>query len=313
MPRWLLLSTLCAVAIAGACYLATEADSALFLGGFQQLSMQVAGQQRTYLMLRPAASGRLPTVLYLHGFASSAEKMRNTKFGPLGASEGFVTVLPDGLDGIWNVFPPGVRYRNPRRYGWQVSGTTGGADVAFIKQLVGDLIARGIADPSRVYLGGVSLGGFMTLRMACVAPELFAAVGVVLSSMPDPEGQVCHPSKSLPLVMINGTADEDVPYAGGMTRGDFSVWGTDRTLAFFRNLNGCTDAAERSEVPQTGWGAAQPIVVQRWTACTRAPVVLYAVVGGGHRTPGTPGAFDGGFDAPQALWDFFRDKRASNN
>jgi polyhydroxybutyrate depolymerase len=301
-----LLSTIaCALTILGGFYFATNARSVRSPAGIQQVSMQVAGQKRTYIMIRPRDSKPLPTVLFLHGRYGSAEKMLRTGFGQIGDREGFVTVFPNGIAGEWNVFPPGVP--NPVQ--------AIGADTEFIKQLVTDLVARGIADPNRIFMSGISFGGFMTLRMACVAPELFAAIGVVLASMPDADGQDCHPSKPLPLVMVNGTADRTVPYAGGRTPAGFGVWGTDRTLAFFRQLNGCNGAAQRSEIPQSEWSDMPPIVVDRWTRCSGAPIVLYSVIGGGHHAPGAGGAGRGmgGFSTAETLWDFFRDKKANIN
>lgn len=271
--------------------------------GAQELSMQVAGQQRTYIMVRPPAPGPLPTILFLHGRYGSADKMLWTGFGQLGEREGFVTVFPNGIAGEWNVFPPSAASPIPAI----------GADTAFMKELVANLVRRGIADPNRIYMSGISFGGFMTLRMACVAPELYAAIGVVSASMPDLDGRDCHPSKPLPLVMVNGTADRTVPYTGGRTPGGLGVWGTDRTLTFFRKLNGCNGAAQHSQIPQSEWSDMPPVVVDRWTGCTGAPIVLYTIIGGGHRAPGVgaSGRGMGGFSTAEALWDFFRDKKAN--
>jgi polyhydroxybutyrate depolymerase len=272
-------------------------------GNFQRLSMQVAGQRRSYILIRPRTGRPLPTIVFMHGKGSSAERMRFTGFGRLGEREGFVTVFPNAVAGIWNIFPAGAR--NP--FG------RGSDDTEFIQKLVTSLVARGIADPNRIYISGISFGGFMALRMACVAPHLFAAVGVALASMPSADGVECHPSKPLPLVMIAGTADTTVPYAGGETRAGFGIWGTDRTLAFFRRLNGCSQEEERSEIPLPEWGQTLPIKVHRWNHCTGAPVLLYSVVGGGHRAPRSmePGAE--GFTTAEAMWDFFRDKTAHVN
>ena len=119
----------------------------------QELSMRVAGQQRTYILARPNASGPLPTFIFLHGKGGSGAKAQRMGFEQLGEREQFVTVLPDGLGGEWNVFPPGFRDRTGR--------FTNGADTAFIKQLIGDLVHHGIADPNRVYLAGISNGALM--------------------------------------------------------------------------------------------------------------------------------------------------------
>lgn len=293
------------IAVIAAVYFETHVASLATALAAQQLSMQVAGQQRTYIVAGPQSSGALPTLVFLHGKGGSAAKSRGMGFEQLGERERFVTVLPDGLDGEWNVFPPGFRDRTGR--------FTNGADSTFIKQLVADLVHRGIADPNRIYLGGISNGGIMALRMACDAPELFAAIGVFLASMPAYAAQYCHPSKPMPLLMMNGTADQIVPYDGGTTAAGLKVWGTERTLTFFRQLNGCNMPAKRSEMAQSEWGGMPPVVVDRWASCSGAPIVLYSVVGGGHRAPGGPGGGMGAFSTAQTLWDFFHDKVASKN
>ena len=294
--RRLIISFLC-IAVLAAWYFTSSVNSVA--EGARQFSIQVTGQQRTYILATPQASGPLPTLIFLHGKGSSALKARYMGFEQLGEREHFVTVLPDGLGGEWNVFPPGFRDR---------SGLfTNGADNTFIKQLVADLVRRGVADPNRIYLSGISNGGVMALRMACDAPELFAAIGVFLASMPDYAGQDCHPTKPIALMMVNGTADPIMPYDGGSTAAGLKIWGTERTVTFFRKLNGCTMAPKRSEMGQLDYGGTPPTVVDRWAGCSGAPIVLYSVVGGGHRPPGGPGT-GGGFGTVQTLWDFFHDK-----
>jgi polyhydroxybutyrate depolymerase len=213
-----------------------------------------------------------------------------------------VAVYPATLEQqTWNPFPPGAaRQQLPIPDETHRFGT--GDDVSFLKAVVADLVQRGIADPKRIYLGGISFGGLMALRMVCVAPELFAAVGVIYSSMPEATGQACEPPKPLPLLVINGTADRVLPYAGGPTRAGFSVWSTDRTLSFFRTLNGCSDSAERFQLPDTGRSQTR-VVLQRWTKCSRSPVVHYQIVGGGHAIRGS---LNKGFVAFDALLSFFR-------
>jgi polyhydroxybutyrate depolymerase len=295
----------CAIAITAAVHFGTDTIPGAVALGAQEASIQVGGQERSYILAGPQSSGPLPTLIFLHGKGGSAAKARWMGFEQLGERERFVTVLPNGIDGEWNVFPPGFRDRTGR--------STNGTDSAFIKQLVDDLVHRGIADPRRIYLGGISNGGLMALRMACDAPELFAAIGVFLASMPANTGQDCHPSRPMPLLMMNGTADQVVPYNGGITAGGLKVWGTERTITFFRQLNGCNMEPKRSNTGQSDYGGMESVVVDRWTACSGAPIVLYSVVGGGHRQPGGAGGGMGGSSAAQTLWDFFHDKSAANN
>ena len=138
----------------------------------------------------------------------------------------------------------------------------------------------------------------MALRMACVDAGSFAAIGLLISAMAELTGASCQPAKPLPILMINGTADQLLPYAGGLSvRGD-SLWSAERLVGFFRRLNGCAEAAQQSVLPG---GHPQKIEIERSTKCSGGPVILYRIVGGGHDVPP-------GLNAGQLLLDFFRDK-----
>jgi polyhydroxybutyrate depolymerase len=268
--------------------------------------MQVSGQQRTYLLARPSVSGPQPTIIFLHGTgADGVTTARKSGLAWTGPRQGFVTVFPNAMNRVWNLFPGNeaeslIAKRRNR------DGPIGD-DVAFIKALVADLVDRGISDPKRIFLAGVSYGGLMTLRMACTAPEMFAAIGIIYSSMPEPASQNCHPSKPLPLIMINGTADSVLPYGGGRTAAGFSVWSTDRTLAFFRKLDGCSDSVEQSRLPRRRGAYGTDVMTERWSQCSRGPVMLYRIEGGGH---GVQGSLKGDFDAYSTIAAFFRDQKA---
>jgi Flp pilus assembly protein TadD len=126
---------------------------------------------------------------------------------------------------------------------------------------------------------------------------MFAGIGLVIASMPEQTGEECRPAKPLPVVILSGTADTVVPYAGGpLTLGPFraDVWSMDRLLAFFRRHNGCSGSVETSALP-----GAQRIELERSTNCTGGPVAAYKVVGGTHAS--TPNALNVG----TMLLDFF--------
>ena len=272
----------------------------------RMVTMQVGGQARTYLLELPRASEPRPTMIFLHGSGADALKTARTSgLDRLGPSMGFVTVFPNAIDQVWNLFPNGEAESSvaDRRGGEEALGD----DFAFIKAIVADLVRRGVSDPRRIFLGGISYGGLMTLRMACTAPEMFVAIGIIYSSMPDAASATCHPSKPLPFMVINGTADPVLPYAGGATVAGFTVWATDRTVAFFRNLNGCNDAGQRSKLPHRAGPYGTSVVMQRWSPCSGGPVTLYQIVGGGH---GVFGSLKGDIDAYGTLATFFRDQNA---
>ncbi len=258
-------------------------------------TISVGGVSRSYIIDIPAGGGPKPAIFFLHGLGgTAAETMQGTHLPLLGEQVGFVSVFPNAIAHRWNHFPAGAV---PPSYvqDWQQIGSGVPDDVAFLRTLVTELTARRVVDPARVYIAGFSAGGFMSMRMVCEAPELFAGVALISSSMPEPAGAQCHPKLPTPLYALKGTADHNEPYTGGLVLdGTFSVWSADHLTAFFRQLDGCTSAG----VPISVQGAnpARETFVQ-WT-CAHGPVILSTVEGGQHILYPLP-------PPAQTLWWFF--------
>jgi len=180
----------------------------------ESMQLSVEGQIRMALLERPAAPGPRPTIIMLHGaLESPAQEGLESGLARAGPRDGFVVAFPEGRGLRWNFFPPGQVPAQEVAF-FQLHGGVPD-DVSFIKLLAGELVKRGIADRNRVYLAGRSLGGVMTLRLACHDAQPFAALGLVVSTMAEVTGANCRISKFLPLVMLSGTADPVLPYAGG--------------------------------------------------------------------------------------------------
>ena len=240
--------------------------------------MVVGGRARSFVLEWPTALQEpRPAIIILHGLGGGIRQFGDLPQVALDA--GAVTVVPHGIGGRWNFFPPGQESQKDRQLFQQYGGMPD--DVGFLKELVADLVARGLADPRRIYVAGLSLGGVMALRMACTNAGMFAAMALLIAGMEETNGAECQPAKPLPVLIVHGTADQVIPYAGKQTlRGD-SVWPTERLAGFFRRLNGCTEAPIRSVAALD----PQRIEVDSSTACPGGAVVLYRVVGGGHEVP----------------------------
>lgn len=240
-----------------------------------------------------------PTIVVLHGaYMGAAVAARATHFRESAAAHGYNSVFPDGLGRVW------VDGRNFR---------SGADDVGFLKALAARLVADGVTDPRRLYLAGISNGGFMTFRMMCEAPAPFAAFGTVIAGIGAETAEACRPKRALPLAMIAGAVDPIVPYEGGGVgfRGrNGEVWGAERTAELFARANGC-DAADRTAQPD-GDSTTTSVTRIAWDCKATAPVVLYRVEGGGHQSYGGNalpqfafGRTTQKFSAPEALLDFF--------
>jgi len=90
-------------------------------------------------------------------------------------------------------------------------------DLGFLRVLVESLFDSWSIDPARLHVSGFSNGAMMANRIACEASELFASVALVGGRL-EP-GFECTPTKRMPLLQINGGADETVPADGRVSSG----------------------------------------------------------------------------------------------
>ena len=271
---------------------------------------------RTYTAQLPDTKP-VPLVIVLHGNTQTgADMAEHTSWPQVAKREGFGVVFPDGLNRAWADLRP-----NSKRAGRVPPDGTD--DAAFIVRLAEEFIADGVADPKRIYVTGLSNGGAMTMAMVCVRADLFAAAASVIMNLTDESAGACHPSRPVPFLMMNGTADQLVPYQGGRGTSRFAVdgfWSTDKTLEFWRRANGCetkdagvTDLEDRDKSDQT-------TVTRIESNCPPGrDVVLYRVNDGGHRMPGgfpdarfprvvnyLLGPQNQDIDGAETIWTFFK-------
>ena len=129
--------------------------------------------------------GKKPLIIFLHGAGEGGQDLdipytgnRVTAFADRYAQEifGGAFVLVPQCDTMWLDDGSG-------KYG--DSGKS--MYTAALKSLIDEFLEdhRQVIDPARVYVGGDSNGGFMTMRMIMDYPELFAAAFPICEAMPD--------------------------------------------------------------------------------------------------------------------------------
>jgi polyhydroxybutyrate depolymerase len=254
-------------------------------GRLESFWMVVGGRARTYHVLVPDSnaydpSKPAPLVLALHGGGGNGVaflRSGNGQFEAEADARHWIVVFPDGVEKGW--VDGREATTTPRK---------GVDDVDFLGKLIDRLAKDFAVDTRRVYVTGISNGGFMSIRLALELSEKIAAAAAVTASLPKAhEHQV--PARPVPILFMNGTDDPLVPYEGGMV----SLFGRERgevlstydSARRFRALNGCAGEAPIETLPDKAPRDGTRVYRHRGMGC-KAAVVVYRIEHGGHTWPG---------------------------
>ena len=95
------------------------------------------------------------------------------------------------------------------------------ADREGIVVLYPDSVGRKHAiDRHRVFVTGMSNGGFMSFRLARDAADVFRAAAPVVAGLSVDLGPKCKPARPVSISIMNGTDDPLVPWQGGAVNCD---------------------------------------------------------------------------------------------
>ncbi len=268
------------------------------------------GETRHYTEFIPKTHGSrpMPLVVALHGRTGTGAGMADlTDFGTLGEREDFAVLYPDGRDGEWSYVRgiPGYPADLPD-------------DVRFLDRLIAKISAETSIDPKRIYAVGFSNGGFMTERLACAAPERYAAFASVSAAGFAGMNLICPKPHPVRLLLVHGTADTNIPWLGLertiQGRRVPLLYSVSDTLAFWAGYIGCGTDLDSTNFPAKSKNPTTEIHHLSFRGCPQgAALELYAVGGGGHTWPGRPGFMPEDLagvtstelDATEAIWTFF--------
>lgn len=181
-----------------------------------------AGSRRykLYIPAKPA-EGRRPLVVMLHGCTQNPDDFAvGTGMNALAEEFGFLVLYPE-QDGranrshCWNWFEPGHQARD--------AGEPG-----ILAGMTRQVIREYDAEPSQVFVAGMSAGGAMAAVLGAEYPELFAAIGVHsglpagsardmitgLQAMKKP-GRARSLREAVPVIVFHGDADHVVDPGNG--------------------------------------------------------------------------------------------------
>jgi len=172
----------------------------------RRISRVVSGDYRLYLPkeYKPRGRARYPLVLFLHGFGERGSDLGKLEFhGPFkevakGRDFAFILVAP------------------------QMPETETSWDALKLSALLDEIEAKYRVDPRRIYLTGISMGGFGVWSLVAFSPNRFAAAVPICGGG---NYLAAIGLRDLPIWAIHGEKDPAVPLAQGQAMIDGVIRG----------------------------------------------------------------------------------------
>ena len=244
-----------------------------------------------------------PLVVVLHGSGADGTAIESASaMDSLADANLFVVAYPDASRGVVDIYPSD----------WNAGTCCGGAyrdgvdDVAFIRGMVAQVMAKVTIDVHRIYAAGFSAGGRMAYHVGCQLGTLFAAIAVASGSLVD---DACAPTVGVPLIATHSTGDPEVDYnepSPPLPRAA-PVLATPLppALQYWSAMSKCSGGTVTTPT--------EHVTRTTCTSCSGAEIQFYRIDGGGHGWPG--GEEPPGSDPPMnelhfsaVAWQFFNRK-----
>jgi polyhydroxybutyrate depolymerase len=274
------------------CLVSMVAVQAQNAGAWQDGTLAHGNLNRHFRYYAPAnLPANAPVVILFHGGNQSMRKIFEERAGgtqawlALADQHKFLLVVPNGVNAE-------TGDTNGDKQNWNDCRQQGAAidrvdDVDFTSKLIDWAGDRYQVDRTRIYATGASNGGMMSQRVAIELSNKVAAIASFIGNMPDPnECRVA--TRSVPVMMVNGTADPLIPWAGGEVPGRGSkVVSAAATLSYWLQVNRAEGITPIStQLPNLDPRDRSTVQLDRYEPRSNgAPVWFYKVEGGGHTMP----------------------------
>lgn len=250
------------------------------------LSIEHGSFKRNFVLHLPKQfikSKTYPLLVVLHGGGGTPEgmiRLTNGRFNELADKYSFIVAYPEGLGKSWN---------DERLEKISFAHKNKIDDVGFIFNLIKKMVDEYKADARRVFVTGISNGGFMSIRVSRELADIVKGIAPVCASIPFDAKDAHLSGKPINVMIVNGTADPLVPYNGGyvevLGRKRGRVLSTDETVKIYLKRNNLKDEPEVKELEDRDHLDGTRVIRYEWKN-SRYKVVLLKIVNGGHTWPG---------------------------
>jgi polyhydroxybutyrate depolymerase len=261
-------------------------------------NLLIDGVKRSFITYIPASTEKMPLVISLHGgFASPKGMFHLADFRPIADKEKFIVVCPASKH-IWH----------------DGADNHGIDDVKFIDELITYMIKTYHADAERVYVTGISNGGFMTTRLACQLHNRIKAIAVVAATLDI--GASYAPENPMPVLYMHGTKDPIVSFNGGKVFGK-RIYSHNDIIKKWVAVNKCNIKPVVTQFRDDAHDGTTVVKEEYQNPSNGLKVVSYSINNGGHTWPGgwqyfpkfVIGKTTHNLNACQVIWDFFKSYR----
>ncbi|MBK7174128.1 MAG: hypothetical protein IPH84_13025 [Bacteroidales bacterium] len=237
----------------------------------------------------PSVQG-FPLIVDLHGANGKAwNLMQGNHFNTMASREGFIHLMPQALQGSYN---------GETLFQWNAHFIFPWDDAAYLGYLVEIMKHEYSVDSSRLYLTGMSNGGFMTFFAAVHSMTKWAAIAPIAGLISNNVFSDYTPGRSIPLCYMHGTDDPVVPYNGSPSTQDI--------IDFWVANNQCGPIPEITQLPDINSQDESTVTLYVYPGFSgQSEVRLYKINGGGHSIPGIEPGANRDINAYEEIWSFF--------
>lgn len=249
------------------------------------------GREREYAWYLPPVYGELPLVIHLHGANGNAwTEIQGNYFNYMANREQFIHLMPQSLLGTYN---------GETIFQWNAHDIFSWNDVHFLNQIIDEMAARFPLDLSRVYITGMSNGGFMTYYALQKMQDRIAAIAPISGLISTNIFVNYSIQRPIPLCYMHGSVDQIVNINGSPSAAEI--------IEFWAQQDQISTPPVVTQLPDLHPEDMSTVTLSTYTGFVPdAEILYYRIEGGGHSIPGIEPYANQDINAYDEIWKFFK-------